>query len=64
MSAHERRLIKATFLAGVTVIALGLFVVFMGWSEWWYNKTHLLGSFGIEMLVLAFYMWILYPRDV
>lgn len=64
MSGSERRVIKSMAFGGLTVIVLGLLVVAMGWSQWWFEKTHLLGSFGIEMLVYACWHAYFYHTDV
>lgn len=49
--------------AGLTVILLGLLVVYLGYAQWWFEKTHLLGSFGVEMLVYAVWHWFFHRRE-
>ena len=63
MSSPEQRVIKSMALAGITVIILGLAMVWFGLSQWWFEKTHLLGSFGAEMLVYSLWHgWFYYDE--
>jgi hypothetical protein len=60
---NERRIVKAMAYAGITVVVLGLLLVWAGFAKWWFDKTHLLGTFGIEMLVYAVWHAYLYKKE-
>jgi len=57
MNAEERT-IKASILAGITDIIIGLIMFFTGFGDWYYSKFHVFGIIGLGMLAYGF--WHLY----
>lgn len=56
---YEDRAIKASFLAGITDILVGIIMHFTGWHEWWYNQFHLFGVIGLGMIAYSFWHYTL-----
>lgn len=59
----EQRIIKASILAGVTDIIVGLFMFITGWHQWYYDHFHVFGILGIGMLAYGIWHGVLYSRD-
>jgi hypothetical protein len=54
----EKRTIKASAMAGITDIIIGLLAYFTGFGDWYYTKFHMFGVIGFGMLAYAY--WHLY----
>jgi len=61
---NEMRMIKASFLTGVSELLLGVFMSFTGWHDWYYNHFKFFGVLGIGMLFYAFWHWVFYKLEV
>jgi len=54
----EKRIIKASILAGATDVLAGLALYFTGAGDWYYAKFHVFGIIGFGMLAYGY--WHLY----
>lgn len=52
---YEGRIVKATFLAGVSEIFLAWIFYTTGFGDWWYSKFHIFGYLGIGFILYAFW---------
>jgi hypothetical protein len=51
----ENRVIKASFMTGMSDIALGLIMMLTGWQQWYYDHFHFFGIVGISMLLYSYW---------
>jgi len=59
----EERTIKASILAGITDMLIGLIMFLTGWHEWYYNHFHFFGILGIGMIAYGFWHKVLYTKE-
>ncbi len=59
----ERRIIKASFYAGIADILLGLVMYFTGLHEWWFKHFHTFGVLGIGLIFYSFFHLLFYRID-
>lgn len=57
---YEKRVIKASFYAGLSDVIIGLIMCITGWHNWYYEHFHFFGVLGIGMLCYAFWHYFLY----
>ena len=60
---NELRIIKSTFMAGLTDVLTGLVMFFTGWHEWYFEHFHVFGILGLGMLYYAAWHWYFYVKD-
>ena len=51
----EKRSIKASIMAGVCDILVGLIMYLTGWHVWYYEHFHFFGILGMGMLIYGFW---------
>jgi len=54
----EKRIIKASFFAGLTDIGVGLFMFVTGWHSWYFERFHVFGVLGLGMVAYAFWHFV------
>jgi len=60
----EERIIKASLLAGVSDILIGIIFYLTGFADWYFAKLHFFGILGLGMLWYAFWHNYLYKKDL
>lgn len=59
----ELRNMKATLYMGFTEILVGLFMVLMGWSDWYFETFHFFGILGLGAILYSYFYCYFYRQD-
>jgi hypothetical protein len=60
---YEKRIIKASLLAGLSELVLGVIFWVTGFAEWWYNHLHFFGYLGLGMILYASWHYYYYRKE-
>ena len=55
---NEMRIIKASFMTGVSELILGLIMSRIGWHDWYWDHFKMFGVLGIGMVFYAFWHYL------
>jgi len=59
----EERNIKASVMAGVSDILIGLIMYLTGAADWYFQRFHFFGIMGIGLLLYSYWYIYFYRKD-
>lgn len=60
----EIRIIKSSFLTGISEIILGIVMHEFGWHDWYFEQFKFFGILGIGMIFYAFWHYVFFHIEV